>query len=191
MSDSASNPSCVIVGNGGSLACSGLGPFIDSHDIIIRFNAFELKGHETDVGTKATHWFTVMHPRRDWRNGLPWTEIWTHSWERLPSRCQTFQRHREIQRCPVQKVPHTFLDEMSSAANTPYRSWSTGALAVWGMLAYARLECVNLAGFDWWREPTPPHHYSDTVPRGTLHQPAEEWKLMNALLKQGRIKLHG
>ena len=183
------NPECVIVGNGSTLLGSGLGPLIDTHRHIIRFNAFQTTGHEADVGTRSTHWFTVMHGNpSDPRTRLPWKEVWTHSWERIPSRCKTFATVRDVMKCPVHKVPHTHLEEMSRAADTRYRAWSTGALAVWAMAHYTDFETINLAGFDWWT-PHLPHHYSDHVERGPLHDPAEEYKLISHLRDQGRITL--
>jgi len=183
------NPECVIVGNGPSLLGTGLGPVIDTHRLIIRFNAFETKGYEADVGTRSTHWFTVMHGNpSDPRTRLPWKEVWTHSWERMPSRCKTFATVRDVMKCPVHKLPHTHLDEMSQAADTRYRAWSTGALAVWALAHYSDFETIHLAGFDWWT-PHLPHHYSDHVERGPLHDPAEEYKLISHLQNQGRITL--
>ncbi|XP_055315555.1 beta-galactoside alpha-2,6-sialyltransferase 1 [Sitodiplosis mosellana] len=46
--------SCVIVSSAGSLFESGLGKFIDNHDIVLRFNHAPTKGHEKDVGSKTT-----------------------------------------------------------------------------------------------------------------------------------------
>ncbi|XP_031619919.1 beta-galactoside alpha-2,6-sialyltransferase 1 [Contarinia nasturtii] len=46
--------SCVIVSSAGSLFQSGLGKFIDLHDIVLRFNHAPTKGHEKDVGSKTT-----------------------------------------------------------------------------------------------------------------------------------------
>lgn len=45
---------CVIVSSAGSMAGSGLGDFIDSHDIVMRFNHAPTAGYETDVGSKTT-----------------------------------------------------------------------------------------------------------------------------------------
>nr|AAY26387.1 alpha 2,6 sialyltransferase [Anopheles albimanus] len=52
--DTATNRSCVIVASAGSLKRSRLGPFIDGHDIVMRFNHAPTEGFEADVGAKTT-----------------------------------------------------------------------------------------------------------------------------------------
>ncbi|KAJ9594899.1 hypothetical protein L9F63_013804 [Diploptera punctata] len=44
---------CAIVTNAGSLFGSGLGSFIDKHDMVVRFNHAPTDGYESDVGTKT------------------------------------------------------------------------------------------------------------------------------------------
>ncbi|XP_058066205.1 beta-galactoside alpha-2,6-sialyltransferase 2, partial [Anopheles bellator] len=48
------NATCVIVASAGSLKRSQLGPFIDGHDIVMRFNHAPTDGFEADVGSKTT-----------------------------------------------------------------------------------------------------------------------------------------
>jgi hypothetical protein len=50
---------------------------------------------------------------------------------------------------------------------------------------------VNVVGFDWWQDPAPPHHYADKVQRGPLHQPQKEKQLIDYLIDQGKVTLHG
>ena len=53
----------AVVGSSGNLLGSSLGPFIDSHDVIIRFNGAFTKGYERDVGTRT-------HIRIGWEKGF-------------------------------------------------------------------------------------------------------------------------
>ncbi|KAL3281210.1 hypothetical protein HHI36_004424 [Cryptolaemus montrouzieri] len=46
--------SCVIVSSSGALYNSNLGKFIDSHDVVLRFNNAVTKNFEKDVGRKTT-----------------------------------------------------------------------------------------------------------------------------------------
>ncbi|KAF3707728.1 CMP-N-acetylneuraminate-beta-galactosamide-alpha-2,3-sialyltransferase 1 [Channa argus] len=52
--------SCAVVGNSANLIRSHYGPLIDFHDVVIRINAGQTKGYETDVGNKTTH--RIMYP---------------------------------------------------------------------------------------------------------------------------------
>lgn len=45
--------SCAVVGNSGILAGRGLGPEVDRHDVVIRFNFAPVSGYEDDVGTRT------------------------------------------------------------------------------------------------------------------------------------------
>ncbi|XP_051883597.1 ST3 beta-galactoside alpha-2,3-sialyltransferase 7 [Pristis pectinata] len=45
---------CIVVGNGGILGGSKLGPYIDQHSIVIRLNNGPVSDHAGDVGTKTT-----------------------------------------------------------------------------------------------------------------------------------------
>ncbi|CAG0881684.1 unnamed protein product [Cyprideis torosa] len=47
--------SCVAVSNSGKLMGSKLGTFIDSHDVVLRFNHAPTRGFERDVGSKTTY----------------------------------------------------------------------------------------------------------------------------------------
>ncbi|XP_013874681.1 CMP-N-acetylneuraminate-beta-galactosamide-alpha-2,3-sialyltransferase 1 [Austrofundulus limnaeus] len=51
---------CSVVGNSVNLRKSNYGPLIDSQDVVIRMNYAQIKGYESDVGTKTTH--RVMYP---------------------------------------------------------------------------------------------------------------------------------
>ena len=45
---------CAVVSSAGSLKGSGLGSFIDTHDIVLRFNNAPTDNHTKDVGKKTS-----------------------------------------------------------------------------------------------------------------------------------------
>ncbi|XP_037952916.1 beta-galactoside alpha-2,6-sialyltransferase 1 [Teleopsis dalmanni] len=45
---------CAIISSAGSMSGSKLGRFIDTHDIVMRFNNAPTRGYEVDVGSKTT-----------------------------------------------------------------------------------------------------------------------------------------
>jgi len=49
-------PTVVIVGNGQSTIGKKMGKEIDDHDIVVRFNFFQLDGFKQDLGTKTDIW---------------------------------------------------------------------------------------------------------------------------------------
>jgi hypothetical protein len=73
------NPGLVDYFKGKSIAVVGnakyedkLGPLIDNHDIVIRFNSFETKGYEDRVGTKFDVW--AVHHTFNPDDMRPWDE---------------------------------------------------------------------------------------------------------------------
>lgn len=54
--ESLRNRSVIAIGNGPSATSWEAGDLIDSFDIVIRFNNYEIDGYEKYVGTKTTHW---------------------------------------------------------------------------------------------------------------------------------------
>ena len=52
--ESLSFNSCAVVSSAGTLQKSGLGAFIDSHDLVLRFNNAPTEKYEADVGKKTS-----------------------------------------------------------------------------------------------------------------------------------------
>jgi hypothetical protein len=54
--------SLIFVGNAPSLKRQGLGSWIDSHDIVVRFNVCPVAGYQEDVGSRTTILVTNPYP---------------------------------------------------------------------------------------------------------------------------------
>lgn len=178
--------SCVIVGNGSTVLESHHGAEIDRFDQVVRFNQYHIKKFESHVGTKVTHWFTVIPTvNATWRATQPLHKLYVHSWVREPERDSLLRQYEKLRLpCPVEKVDHDLIREMQQAIGTDYYGWSTGALAIWLMLK-TQPE-VSITGFDWWDREK--HHYFDQAARGHLHKPQIEKQLIDKLIEQDRLK---
>jgi hypothetical protein len=51
-------PNVVIIGNGTNCLSNQFGELIDSYDIIVRFNDYNIDGYESYIGTKTTYFVT-------------------------------------------------------------------------------------------------------------------------------------
>ena len=47
---------CILVGNASNVLGKKLGSYIDSFENVVRINRFRIKGFESDLGIKCTHW---------------------------------------------------------------------------------------------------------------------------------------
>ena len=56
--------SVIVVGNSPNILGKNLGKIIDSYDIVVRINKFQIEGYEKDIGTKcnALHVNESLHP---------------------------------------------------------------------------------------------------------------------------------
>ncbi|XP_070498011.1 beta-galactoside alpha-2,6-sialyltransferase 2 [Chironomus tepperi] len=76
---------CVIVSSAGSLASSNLGEFIDSHDIVMRFNHAPTISYESDVGSKTTirivNSQVVSKPEFDFLNSPIFKNVSIAAWD--------------------------------------------------------------------------------------------------------------
>lgn len=182
--------SCVIVGNGPSLLDKPNGARIDAFDIIVRFNLYVTKGFESHTGTRTDYWFNVINfadKPRQWRIWQPYRRIYLHSWFWKPEEDKLYRDFSAL--LPADRLIRTQPGDVReiveyNQSKGEYRLYSTGAIAIWLLLREHRK--VTITGFDWW-EPDRPHHYSDTGKRGPNHQPLVEKRLIDRLVREGRV----
>jgi len=173
----------ILVGNGTSILDAEKGPEIDDHRHVVRFNDCKLKGFERHTGTKTSLWFTVMKLQPRKLEELSPAEIIVHSWHNKAETCEVFKTYAGLPN--ASKLDHMIIPQICAFMDdNSYRSWSTGALAIWLMLA--RFSAVTLTVFDWWEREQ--HHYGDKERRGTLHKPQMEKAFIDRLTEQGKAQ---
>ena len=186
--------SVVIVGNGTSLLGRGNGAWIDGHEVVVRFNLFQIGRFAADVGTKTTIWFnnrdatsTVI---RKMLGEHECERIYVHTWGDVARAAATFKDElaRLGRATPVIPVDRVVLSAMRDFLGGDYTMFSTGAIGTWIMLQQFRK--VTLVGFDWWDAPAR-HHYGDAEvfaqDEKKGHQPAIERRFFARLEELRRL----
>lgn len=184
-----------LVGNGPSvLQCSGAE--IDAHDVVIRFNNYQLGPHAEHTGTKTTHWSTFGHGVLPGDAQRPESVIFTHGENLAPA--YTPKHLYRIPRYFYESVRRTVQDRsrwLSGFRNITEHLLGTSGLTVacW-LLDVVGVECVTLAGFDHFsKESSKQHHYYNP---GTFGKPKEhdgdaEAAMFAELEAAGRVKYLG
>ena len=168
----------VLVGNGSSILNCDNGQLIDSFDTVVRFNSYKISGFEVNVGTKTDIWFTVN--RAHINNARSYQDVIVHSWEWSHSKDIIYQDIKNVRgSLPTYKTDRKFVK-----TKFPHITPSTGLIAIYHFLE--SYDCIYITGFDWWS--TEEHHYGDNERRGSLHNPAEEFKIIRYLQKLGYLK---
>lgn len=174
---------CILIGNGTSVMDVRNGTKIDVCPCVARFNAFETKGYEEFVGEKSDVWFTCIPAvREDWRTMIPWSAVHVHTFHERIEDDAVYHSHAQTFGERASKVSHEVLGELRrfSKESAP---WSTGIVAIWLMLT--KFPSVAITGFDWWERDA--HHYCDQAPRGHLHKPDVEHRIILKLQDEGRL----
>jgi hypothetical protein len=176
---------CALIGNGTSAIDRHRGEIIDGFGTVVRFNRYEIKGYEAQVGTKADVWFCGMRIQDTaWRSEVTYRQTYVHSWTKDKEGCLVFRSFADQSPCPVDKISHEMCYEISRWLDTPYWNWSTGALAIWIMLQ--QFPQVFITGFDWWDRPEQ-HYFRPKANRGNIHEPKIERAMIQKLQDERRV----
>lgn len=155
----------VFVGNAPSLRGERLGKWIDSHDVIVRFNESSKNGYEDDVGIRTD--ILVSNPYPSERDAICLTDrgivlVISPQTRRPPSP----QLEPWVGRHPVL---FTYTPDLVKVGNIEHlESLTTG---VYGLHLLARLlrpSHVSIAGFTMYLEDTSHHYWNTQRPNG-LH----------------------
>uniref|UniRef100_UPI00398F6ADC lactosylceramide alpha-2,3-sialyltransferase-like n=1 Tax=Pristiophorus japonicus TaxID=55135 RepID=UPI00398F6ADC len=184
---------CIVVGNGGILRGSRLGPYIDQHNIVIRMNNGPVADHAADVGWKTTLRITypegapkspreydpsslfVVAPYKsmdlDWLNAMVskepmnlWQKMWF--WQSVVESVPLEpQNYRILNLDIVRETALTFLGYPEPRHNQWRWKQVVPTLGVTSIIIALHLcDEVNLAGFGYdMSRPDLPLHYYETV----------------------------
>lgn len=180
----------IIVGNGSSLLDKNNGELIDSFDIVVRFNSYTIEKFEKQVGTKTNYWFNTVNfsnKLTNFRTNAKYDRIYWHSWhwsKETDDGYKAFVSHfkdKEI----IKTSKDTITEIQNYVKDNTYYSYSTGIIAIWMLLK--EYNDITITGFDWWT-PNKKHHYNDNGIKGNIHQPDKEYKVIQKLLQEEKIK---
>lgn len=140
--------SCVLVGNGPSLAQQQLGRRIDAFDEVVRFNDYKLEGFAEQAGLRTTLWSCYGANAQRQRILPPERVIYLHGATAAPA----WYEPAEVWRVPVPFYEQV-RDEVRASSKLPAERIekllpSAGLVTLRWLLDFHRVPRVHLAGFD-------------------------------------------
>jgi hypothetical protein len=178
---------CVL-GNGGNLLGAGLGPLIDEHGAVVRFNRFRGSASTpADIGERVDVWVTAPGYTGAAPAGVPWIVV---SGADMAFRLQDWRRFEEPLRsgAKVLTVPLEPWRQLVAQLQAPpsagvlFLAWSRSLLGSWTPLRALGFAGVGAGG---------PYHHADArhQPAGRHHWPAERTVLKHWQEKGLRLDL--
>jgi SAM-dependent methyltransferase len=178
----------VLVGNGPSVLGSALGPRIDAHDVVVRFNNFKVSGYEPDVGTRTDLWSTFFRRIDDplahhrviciHENDRP-TEGVTFA-HFIPG--DVYAKSRRIVQERARLRHHPEVDRLLA---------TSGLIVALYLVQRVGVQIVSLAGFDHFRkERSGLHHYwiNRSYKKPREHDGEIEAEVFAELERAGRVR---
>lgn len=155
--------SVAFVGNAPSLKNEGLGEWIDSHDIVIRFNECPVKGFESDVGERTN--IVVANPYLEGRAPLSFSEngvvvIIVPQTRRPPSP----ELEQWVNKCGVL---FSYTPDIVQVENIAHMAGLT--TGVYGLHLLSRLlkpSKIVVTGFTMFLQDTAHHYWKQVTPKG-------------------------
>lgn len=180
----------AIIGNAPTLSGRGLGPRIDAHDMIVRFNDCRVRGFEADVGGRTD--ILVCNPYAETRPGrvvadepLPQIILVLTPQTRRGDR-ETFSRWAGDTKVLFSYTPDIRIDTAPRQAI----SLTTGTYAVSLLHNLMQPASMFLSGFSMFAPGSDFHYWSTVRPSGLKsHVPASEALVFADLLNSLRCRV--
>lgn len=164
----------VLVGNAPSLRGQKLGDWIDSHDIVVRFNACPVKGYQDDVGSRTSILVTNPYPEgREKPAGLsvePQTLLVITPQTRRGSRAEFENWAGDV------NVLFTYTPDLVGVENADHKAGlTTGTYALQLLPRICKPAHVSVTGFTMFLGNSSYHYWSPLSPQG-LRAHDLEWE---------------
>jgi hypothetical protein len=182
------NCSLVIVGNAPSLRGSDHGGWIDSFDVVVRFNGCALQGFERDVGTRTDMLVTNPYPDtfdRSPADGLPCGMILVITPQTRRGEKQVFTEWAGNRDVLFTYTPDIYGVEAPARAG----GLTTGVYAIGLLRRVLAPSCMAVTGFTLFQDETA-HYWSHEIPAGAArHDLRRDAETLVALLNAHRGKV--
>lgn len=168
----------VLIGNGASLLNQNLGKIIDTQfDEVVRFNNFQIKGFEKDVGTKTTIWARNTGYDLFTDHNFKLTLV-QHT--RFPNQYTDFS---VLTRPNHQEINPKLHDEICDICSITNLNTSTG---IQTLAHFATLGEVTICGFDCF---SPPRKYFEPPIDLQMPHSSKESLYIKHLIKANRVEV--
>jgi len=163
MSRFPENQKVIFVGNAPSLKNQKLGTWIDSHDIVVRFNESPVAGYEDDVGSKSD--IIVANPYLENPKPIQLSDhgiivIISPQTRRLPSE----QLEKWVTGHPVL---FTYSPDLVQVGEVDHlATLTTGTYGIHLLSRLLNPSSVSVTGFTMFLDTTAHHYWSNTTPKG-------------------------
>jgi hypothetical protein len=182
--------SLAFVGNAPSLAASRLGPWIDGHDVVVRFNECAMSGYEKDVGTRTdilvTNPYTEKRKRPLLDNAAaPKLVLVLNPQTRRGSKAEFEQW------VGSNKVLFSYTPDIKTTARPRSDvSLTTGTYALPLLESILRPASMSVTGFTMFLPGFDNHYWSGEVPSGiAAHNPKREAEIFIDIINALRSKV--
>lgn len=169
----------LLIGNGPSCLNHEYGELINSHDIVVRFNNFEIKSFEKFVGTKTNYWVkTFLSNKHD-------NVKFDKKFFAYPNVAKGIgdKKIMELANDGYDIVPLTFYDTIDKLIEKNNNWATTGLVMIYYFINNGYQ--VKIHGFDFFENGV--HYYKDSHSM-IGHAPEKEKLLVTGLIKEGKVK---
>lgn len=181
----------AVVGNAPTLAGRKAGAWIDSHDIVIRFNDCRVHGYESDVGARTD--ILICNPYAETRPGsyledlLPPVVVLVINPQTRRGNKDDFMRWVGNNRVLFTYTP----DIKVNTLDRQHIALTTGTYGISLITSLLKPKNLAVTGFTMFSEGSDFHYWSDITPSGIkAHSPQTEAHIFVDMLNTFRMSIH-